>query len=95
MAKSFSKGFYNSKSWKDTREYCLMRDHFECAYCGDIAEEVHHKIWLTQDNVDNIDITLNPKNLICLCHNCHTKVHSNTINSEYFFDENGLLKKIF
>ena len=91
MAQRFSKSFYNSKEWKAVREYCIMRDHHACVYCGKPVEEVHHKTWLTPDNIHDANITLNPDNLICLCHDCHMKEHAGFIDSPYFFDEFGQL----
>lgn len=91
MARAFAKTFYDSKAWKDTRDYCLLRDHYSCVKCGNAAEEVHHKIWLTPENINDINITLNPDNLICLCHVCHTKEHSNKVDYPYEFDSNGML----
>ena len=98
MARDFSKAFYNSRAWKDTREYCLLRDHYACVLCGRAAEEVHHKIRLTQTNIIDPNITLNPDNLISLCHDCHMKQHSlDLIDYPYEFDASGQLveKKIF
>lgn len=101
MAREFSKAFYNSKEWKTVREYCLLRDHHACVKCGKPAEEVHHIIHLTQENINNIKITLNPSNLICLCKDCHFKEHrqdkiegiqkAHGIEYGYTFDSNGML----
>ena len=93
MAREFAKSFYNSKEWKAVREYCIIRDHHACVYCGRPVEEVHHKIWLTPNNIDDINISLNPDNLISLCHDCHMREHSQNANYEYFFDGFGQLKK--
>jgi len=102
MARAFAKAFYNSKEWKAVREYCILRDHHSCVKCGCPAEEVHHKIHLNQQNINDITITLNPDNLICLCKECHFKEHKQDkadgiakskgipINP-YEFDENGFL----
>jgi 5-methylcytosine-specific restriction endonuclease McrA len=44
---------------------------------GDVvpADVVHHKIPLTETNVSDPDISLNPERLIALCNDCHTEVH--------------------
>lgn len=69
-----------------------MRDHYECVLCGNVAEEVHHKIWLTPSNINDTNITLNPLNLICLCRDCHMKQHRRQeIPEKYCFDANGML----
>lgn len=75
MAREFAKAFYNSKEWQRVREYCLLRDHHGCVKCGAPAEEVHHIIHLSSDNINDVSISLNPDNLICLCKNCHFDIH--------------------
>ena len=47
---------------------------------------VHHKIHLTLDNIDDPDITLNWKNLECLCRDCHAAEHA---RKRYVIDANG------
>lgn len=92
MAKKFSDKFYHSKQWKDTRRMILHRDHYTCANCSKRAEEVHHKTELTEENIHDINITLNPNNLISLCHDCHTrrtKGIDGDIAGDYCFDEQG------
>lgn len=76
MAQEFSKSFYNSKQWRQTREYILKRDCYLCVMCGNAAEEVHHKIHLTPSNINNPMITLHESNLISLCGDCHKRIHS-------------------
>lgn len=104
MAREFAKSFYSSEEWKTEREYILKRDNYLCVKCGAPAEEVHHKIHLTPQNINDASISLNPDNLISLCKDCHFAEHkidkargireANKIidcNEEYEFDENGLL----
>ena len=73
MAKAFAKRFYNSRQWKAARQAALRRDMFTCQRCGGRAEEVHHIIELTPQNIADDLISLGINNLECLCHNCHTK----------------------
>lgn len=101
MAREFSKSFYNSKEWQQCREYCLKRDNYLCVKCGAPAEEVHHIIHLSPKNMWDINITLNPSNLICLCKDCHFKEHTldkaqghckkDNPLPNYIFDENGMV----
>lgn len=77
MAREFAKPFYNSKEWKVTREYILKRDSYLCVLCGNAAEEVHHKIHLSPDNIGNPMISMHESNLISLCGDCHKRLHSN------------------
>lgn len=78
-----------------------MRDKYLCVNCGKPAEEVHHKIHLTPQNIGDKSISLNPNNLICLCKDCHFEQHrTDRIKGlskhkdddyEYEFDSNGML----
>lgn len=55
--------------------YCLMRDRFTCQRCGRPAQEVHHIIHLTPENIRDVTVSLNSKNLISLCKECHFEEH--------------------
>ena len=92
MAKEWAKAFYNSPQWQAVRREVLRRDHYTCAHCYGRAEEVHHIIELTPDNINDMNISLNPDNLISLCHDCHSKItHGNTgdVREGFVFDEEG------
>lgn len=102
MARDFAKAFYKSKEWNKVRNYCLLRDHYECVKCGNPAEEVHHIIHLTSENITDMNVSLNPENLMCLCKDCHFEVHkqdkadgiakaNGREPNPYEFDENGQL----
>lgn len=99
MARDFAKAFYRSLEWRAVRDYCLLRDNYLCQHCGHPAEEVHHKIHLTPNNITDVSITLNPNNLVCLCKDCHFQEHrgdhgngrKNNEDYPYTFDENGNL----
>ena len=75
MAREFSKDFYNSKQWKQIRSAVLKRDKYICQFCGSPAEEVHHVIHLTPDNIGNLEVTSKMENLISLCRDCHIEHH--------------------
>ena len=51
------------------------------------AEEVHHKIKLTPENINNPEITLSWSNLRALCKDCHLNVHRKP--KRWRVDENG------
>lgn len=77
MARDFAKSFYNSKEWARVRAYVLMRDHYKCARCGSALDlEVHHIEHLTPANINNAAVTLNDRNLITLCRECHFREHA-------------------
>lgn len=97
MAKRWARAFYKSRAWRDCRRFVLKRDHYTCAHCSGRAEEVHHVIELTPENINNPSIALNPDNLISLCHNCHTKETSGfggDLPGGYVFDESGQVIEI-
>lgn len=77
MAQEWAKAFYKSKAWQQCREEILKRDKYTCQTpgCHKVAEEVHHVTKLTPQNIDDPMISLNPKNLISLCGDCHKAKH--------------------
>lgn len=99
MAKAFAKSFYNSKEWINVREGILMRDKYLCVKCGAPAEEVHHIIHLSPENIGDPKVSMNPENLVSLCKDCHFKEHykdkgkghlkKENVLPEIFFDEQG------
>ena len=94
MARDFSKKFYNSKEWAKCREAFKQSKHGICERCGMPGEEVHHKIYLTPDNINNPYITLNWDNLELLCSSCHSKEHMSkydVVRDDVMFDKNGNL----
>ena len=105
MARPFAKAFYDSREWAATRAYILKRDMYTCQRCGRPAQEVHHKEHLNERNIFDVNITMNPDNLVALCRDCHFKQHeedkANGIRKNrksdagegFHFDENGMLVK--
>jgi len=91
MAQKFAMAFYKSKVWRQQRRFALERDHYSCADCGGRAEEVHHIIELTPENIQDRTISLNPDNLMSLCHDCHTRrTHKDgDVDDAMKFDEQG------
>lgn len=78
--KDYAKKFYKSKAWKQLRATIVSRDGGLCVDCmkkGLIvpAEEVHHIIELTPENINDPDIVLNADNLVSLCRECHRARH--------------------
>ena len=106
MSRKFAEAFYHSTEWKKVREFVLMRDRYKCTRCSSPAEEVHHIIRLSPENIWDPKITLNPDNLISLCKDCHFEEHKvekvtgslkahgkeyGDCREGYHFDENGML----
>lgn len=91
--------FYKTKTWEKVRENALRRDKYLCQECGRPAEVVHHIIHLTEENVNDPEISLNLDNLKSLCSECHFAEHRGehcrgrivAEQNPYTFDENGML----
>ena len=73
MAKEWAKPFYNSKRWIECSKSYKQSVHYECERCGELGDELHHKILLTANNIDDPEITLNWEHLELLCFTCHQK----------------------
>ena len=110
MAKDYAKTFYDSALWGRIREGVLMRDRYTCRICGRPAQEVHHIVHITENNINDTNITINPNNLLSLCRDCHCRQHdadrgdSNRKQGErtsrrelregFRFDSNGQLVRV-
>lgn len=75
------KSFYRTKKWQEVRKYIIARDCGLCQSCkrkGIIkaGKQVHHRIELTDENLNNWKIALNPDNLEVLCDECHAAEHN-------------------
>lgn len=77
--------FYKSKEWQNLRQ-CLILERVNsdgdiiCEHCHkpiikpyDIIG--HHKIYLTESNVNDYSISLNPDNIALVHFSCHNKIH--------------------
>lgn len=95
MSQEFAKSFYSSRQWQRCRESFLVSKFYLCEHCKRYGNIVHHKIYITQANLDNPDITLNWRNLVCLCQDCHNLVHNpieqRAVVDGVMFDANGQL----
>lgn len=58
--------------WKKQRKYRLLLDNYKCARCDGLAVDVHHKITLTESNVNDLEIS-SVENLEGICRKCHNK----------------------
>ena len=69
MAQAFAKAFYKSKKWRKCRAaFVASRVNIDgglCQICRDAPGYiVHHKVWLTPENITDPDIALNPANFL-------------------------------
>lgn len=78
--------FYKSKEWRKlleqlrleriTEDGCVM-----CEYCEKPIIKAydmigHHKVELTEENVNDFDVSLNPENISFVHHRCHNYIHN-------------------
>ena len=78
--------FYKSNKWESFRKVIIDQrtdadGYVHCCSCGKpILKKydliVHHKKELTEANVNDAMIALNPDNVECICFSCHNKAHS-------------------
>jgi 5-methylcytosine-specific restriction endonuclease McrA len=97
VAQEWAKAFYNSKAWKKCRDaYKDSTIDQLCEKCREPGDEVHHKTWLTPENINDPYITLAWDNLELLCHECHSIEHNrkhDALRDDVMFDARGDLVK--
>jgi len=95
MAMEYALTFYASKQWHKCRQaYIAERQAIDGGMCerchSELGYIVHHKCYISPDNISNPDVTLNFNNLEFLCHTCHNTIHfGETIELNYMFDKDG------
>lgn len=77
--------FYRSKEWCKFRHIIINNRLNEkgdtiCEKCGKVIVNpydiiAHHVLPLTEANVNNYDISLNPDNVMLVHHKCHNEIH--------------------
>jgi hypothetical protein len=73
--------FYNSSPWRDLAYRLKVERGGKCARCGETVIDFsllighHYPVELTEENVDDASISLNPDNIEIVCHRCHNKEH--------------------
>lgn len=77
--------FYQSKAWcKLMQQIKLDRQNEDgfivCEHCGKPIVKAydcigHHKIPLTEENVNDVCVALNPDNIQLVHHRCHNRIH--------------------
>ncbi len=92
MAQEWAIWFYNSIIWIKCRDAYKQSKHGICERCGMPGTEVHHKIYLTPENINDPYITLSWDNLELLCASCHSKEHNekySPLREDVMFNEKG------
>ena len=98
MAKKFAKKFYNSKKWKDVQALYRQSKYGICERCGKPnGTIVHHKTYLTEDNISDVNVSLAFDNLELLCQECHNNEHlkkNKAVRSGLRFTAEGKLEEL-
>lgn len=89
MATKWSQPFYSSYQWKKCRAAFISYKRGLCERClkkGILTpgNHVHHKIFLTADNINDPSVTCNFDNLELLCEKCHEDLHHSYAQKERF-----------
>lgn len=94
--KPWAKSFYKSSAWRQCRDAYFISKHGLCERCSQPGKIVHHKIWLTPGNINNLNISLNFEHLELLCQTCHNQEHtSGPVTADGLrFDEFGNLVEV-
>ena len=79
MHAQFANPFYSSRAWKKCRAEYARSVGGLCEAClrrGIVkqGEQVHHKVALTPENIDDPRVTISWANLELLCEDCHKAV---------------------
>ena len=80
MAQNFAKQFYGSVAWQETRRAYKKSVGGLCERClkkglYNPAAIVHHKIYITPENLRDPHVALDWNNLEALCRECHEAEH--------------------
>ena len=77
--------FYRSKEWVNLLKVLKLQrvdssGNILCEYCGKpIVNKYdcigHHKIYLTEENYTDAEVSLNPDNIALVHHRCHNRIH--------------------
>lgn len=85
---SNTKSISNSgvNSYYNLKAFILARDKYTCQKCKavEVPLRVHHIKFRSNGGTDR------PSNLVTVCTNCHTKIHSNTISNKFTLNSNSL-----
>lgn len=83
MSAPWARSFYGSVQWRKCRQGFISYKRGLCERClakGLITpgRQVHHKVYLTPENINDPKVSLNWDNLELLCEKCHEEIHSPT-----------------
>lgn len=73
--------FYGSTDWRQLRQQCLERDHYECQWCkAEGRLTTQYDSILEVDHIKELEyypeLALDISNLRVLCKDCHNRRHN-------------------
>jgi hypothetical protein len=82
--------FLISKPWRNLSYKLKLERGGKCERCGYRPRHFssligHHKVKLTESNVYDINISLNPDKIEIICHTCHNKEHDRFHNTHHVY----------
>ena len=88
------KAFYHSAAWRKCRSEYIASVGGLCERClsrGIVrpGRIVHHKEYISVQNIHDPEVLLNHDNLEYLCQDCHNAEHFQNDNRRYFIDDQG------
>ena len=91
--KPYAEAFYKSTAWQACRDAYMNKVGGLCERClaqgiYTPAEIVHHKVWITPENINDPAITLSWSNLKAVCSKCHAAEHRPR-QRRYIVDQDG------
>ena len=94
MARDFARSFYSSAAWISCRDSYIAKRRGLCERClarGLIhpGKIVHHRTYLTPENITNPAVALNHANLELLCQDCHNAEHHARSDQRYVIATDG------
>ena len=80
---------YVSQEWKKAVSVVWRRDNATCQRCGITREDpaVVHHVHHIVSFADSAELRIDSDNLVLLCHDCHSWVHSNVNTGQLFRKE--------
>lgn len=80
MSRAIFKWFYESDEWLSLKVTLIAERGNKCEMCGKFIKDKsdiigHHEIELTEENIKDAKISLNPIYIKLVCPDCHNKKH--------------------
>lgn len=94
--KPYAEKFYKSAAWVKCRNAYMKSVHYLCEDCMSKgiykpAEEVHHIVFITPQNIHDPTVTLNEDNMVALCRECHRRRHNLKEGKRYSVNSEGFV----